>query len=454
MSRTDASRSPQEVESGSPDRVRVTIASSIGATVENYDFLIFGTAAALYLGPAFFPSDHPLTGTLLAFATLAVGFVMRPVGGIIGGHFGDRVGRKPVLVVSLLVMGLATVAIGFLPTFDQVGILAPILLVAVRLVQGIALGAEWGGAILMAFEHAPRRRKGVFAAIPQAGVPLGLLLANLAFFATANVESSLAWRIPFMLSAILVGIGIFIRLRLSESPEFEDVTENSETIRFPVLHVLRHDSATVLRVIGLRMAETCAFYITVTFLLSYLAQSGVADKRVGLTAIIVASAIGLFTTPFFGALSDRFGRRPVYIAGCLVTTAIAFPLFWMVNSGSVWLIVLGVVLAQAIAHDCLAGVQGAYFSELFNTRTRQSGASLGYQLSASISGFIPLIASALAASVGWVGVAGLMAVVGLIGLVSAMSTRETWPASKRSPHEVFGAPDDEPGREAAGARVN
>lgn len=424
-------RSADDVERGTPEHKRVTAGSLVGTTIENYDFLAYGTAAALYFGDAFFPGEDPAAGTLLAFATLAAGFLMRPIGGIIGGHFGDRVGRKPVLVAALLLMGVSTVAIGFLPTYDQVGILAPILLVALRLLQGIGYGAEWGGAILMTFEHAPRRRRGFFAAIPQAGVPLGLLLANIVFLSTAGIDSELAWRLPFIASALLIGAGIVIRLKVPESPEFEEVRE--ETVRSPVLHVLRHDATTVLRVIGLRLAETGAFYITVTFLLSYLVVNGIADRSVGLTAIVVASLLGLLTTPLFGALSDRFGRRPVYAAGCALTVAIGFPLFLLVNTGQTIAIVLAVIVAQAIGHDMLAGVQGAYFSELFQTRTRLSGASLGYQLSASVSGFVPLIATALAAAFGWVGVAVLFSVLGLIGLVTVASTRETWNAADRLP---------------------
>jgi MFS family permease len=430
MPRAANARTAQEIEEGSPDRRRVTAGSVVGTTIENYDFLAYGTAAALYFGPAFFPSDDPIAGTLLAFATLAAGFLMRPIGGAIGGHFGDRMGRKPVLVAALLLMGVSTVLIGVLPTYDQVGVLAPILLITLRLLQGIGYGAEWGGAILMTFEHAPRRRKGFFSAIPQAGVPLGLLLANVVFLSTAGIDSSLAWRLPFLFSAVLIGAGIIIRLKVSESPEFEEVAEKAEAVRFPILDVLRNDGTTVLRVIGLRIAETGAFYITVTFLLSYLTTTGVADRGVGLTALIVASAIGLGTTPMFGALSDRFGRRPVYAAGCALTVVFGFPLFLLVNSGATIAIILAVIVAQAIAHDCLAGVQGAYFSELFSTRTRLSGASLGYQLSASISGFMPLIATALAASFGWTGVAVLFSAVGVVGLIAVAATRETWVVSR------------------------
>ncbi|RCV50419.1 MFS transporter [Marinitenerispora sediminis] len=432
MSSTPPRPRAHDPEAGSPDKVRVALGSAVGTTIENYDFLAYGTAAALYFGPAFFPGDSPLFSTLAAFGTLGVGFAMRPIGGIIGGHLGDRIGRKPVLVGALLLMGFATVGIGLLPTYDQVGILAPILLVLLRLLQGIGFGAEWGGAILMTFEHAPRRRRGFYSAIPQAGVPLGLLLANVAFLLSAQLDSHLAWRVPFLLSAVLILAGFVIRMKVSESPEFEEAQQQDELVKSPVLEVLRKDWRTVLRAIALRLAETGGFYVTVTYLLSYLQENDLATRGVALTGIVLASLIGVFGTPLFGALSDRVGRRPVYLAGCVLTILYGVPLFLMMNTGDAVVIVIGFVIALAVAHDSLAGVQASWFSELFDTRTRTSGASLGYQGSAALSGFIPFIATALAAALGWMGVALLYSAVGLIGAIGVALTRDTWGRAERA----------------------
>ncbi|MFC6354987.1 MFS transporter [Luethyella okanaganae] len=417
---------------GSPDKLKTAIGSAVGTTVENYDFLAYGTAAALYFGPAFFPGEDPVVGVLLGFLTFGIGFAMRPLGGIIGGYLGDKYGRKPVLVGALFVMGIATVLIGLLPTYAQVGLLAPILLTLIRVIQGLAFGAEWGGAILMTFEHAPWRKRGRYAAIPQVGVPLGVFLANVAFLLAGGFNSELAWRLPFMLSAVLIVAGLIIRLKVSESPEFEESKARGELVKNPILTVIRNDWRTVLRVIALRLAETGGFYVIVTYLISYVTTNEIAPRETALTGLIIATALGCFTTVIFGALSDRFGRKTVYLIGCLATIAFGFPLFLLVNTAMPFLIVTVYVIGLTIIHDMLAGTQGAYFSELFDTNTRTSGASLGYQFSAAISGFIPFIATAAALAVGWGGVAWIYVTVGVIGLVGVLLTRETWGAKERA----------------------
>jgi len=422
----------RQAEHGSPDKLKVAIGSAVGTTIENYDFLAYGTAAALYFGTAFFPGQDPVAATLLAFATLAVGFAMRPLGGLIGGYLGDKYGRKPVLVGALLVMGAATFLIGVLPTYQQVGVLAPILLVAIRIIQGLAFGAEWGGAIMMTFEHAPWRQRGRYTGIPQAGVPLGLLLANLVFLATTGWNNEWSWRVPFLASSVLIIAGIIIRLKVSESPEFEETKAKGELVKNPLLTVIKNDWRTILRVIGLRLAESGGFYVIVTYLLSYIVANKLVDRQTGLTGLVLAAALGVVTTILWGRLTDRIGRRSLYIVGTAGIILFGFPMFLMVNTGVPFMVILVYIIGLPILHDMLAGAQGAWFSELFPANTRTSGASIGYQFSAAISGFIPLIAAATAAAWSWSGVAIVYMACGAIGLIAALLTRETWGNRERA----------------------
>ena len=400
--------------------------------MENYDFVAYGTASALYFGDAFFPESDPVTGTLLSFATLGVGFLMRPIGGSVGGYLADRFGRKPVLVGALLIMGIATVLIGCLPTYAQVGVLAPALLVAIRVIQGLAFGAEWGGAVLMAFEHAPWRQRGRFAAIPQAGNPLGIALANIAFLAAAPLDSDWSWRIPFLASSILIVVGLFVRLRLSESPEFEMAKAAGKVVRNPFLTVIREDWRNILRIIALRVVESCAYYLTATYLLSYIAKRDPADRTIALTGVVIASVIAVGTTLYAGRLTDRVGRRRVYLGGCLLAIAFGIPMYLMANTGQPFLIVLLFIIAIGVIHAVLTGTQGAWFAELFRTSTRTSGASIGYQVAASIAGFAPFLAVLLANSWGWIGPALFYVAVGLVGLGGVMATKETWGPKQRA----------------------
>jgi MFS family permease len=416
---------------GTPEKKRVAIGCSIGATIETYDFIGFGTAAALYFNHAFFPATDPLSGTLLSFATLGIGFAVRPLGGIVGGYLGDRIGRKPVLVGSLLLMGIATVLIGCLPTYQQVGSWAGILLVAVRVVQGLAFGAEWGGAILMCFEHAPWRKKGLYTGITQAGFPVGLLLVNLAFLISVPLGDQWAWRVPFLLSAILIVVGIIIRLKIDESPEFEELKDEGELSKNPLAEVLRNDWRNIVRAFCLRVAETAGYAVSVTFMLSYITTEKLADRSVTLTGTLIAAAIGVFATAYWGALTDRIGRRPVYLLGTAIILVWGIPMFLVVNTGSAVAIVIGFIVSYSICQNMLAGVQGAWFSELFAAKTRTTGASLAYQLSAVVSGFTPLVATALFSHYGWIGPAVLFSGYGLLGLVAALLTRETWGRAER-----------------------
>lgn len=308
------------------------------------------------------------------------------------------------------------------------GLLAPILLTLIRIIQGLAFGAEWGGAILMTFEHAPWRKRGRYTAIPQAGVPFGVLLANIVFLLSTNLDSELAWRLPFLLSSVLIIAGMIIRLKVSESPEFTETQSLGLVKKNPLKEVIVNDWTTILRVIALRLAESGGFYAIVTYMLSYLTggDEPITDRATALTGLVTAAALGLATTILFGALTDRVGRKPVYITGTILLIAFGFPMFLLVNTAVPFLIVAVYVFALSVVHDMLAGTQGAWFSELFDVGTRSSGASIGYQFSAAISGFIPLIATAVAASLGWGGVALVYMACGVLGLLGALLTAETW----------------------------
>jgi MHS family shikimate/dehydroshikimate transporter-like MFS transporter len=416
---------------GTKDAKRVAIGSGVGAVIETYDFIGFGTAAALYFNTAFFADVSPLAGTLASFATLGVGFLARPLGGIIGGHLGDKVGRKPVLVASLIVMGLATFAIGLLPTFASVGILAPILLVTVRIIQGLAFGAEWGGAILMSYEHAPWKAKGRYTGIVQAGFPVGLLLANLVFLGSVHLGGDWAWRVPFLASIVLVIVGLIIRAKVPESPVFEDVKDEGKIVKAPIVAVIKTDWRNILRGIGLRIAETAGYAVAITYMMSYLKSSKLATPSQVIAALCVAAAVGIFATMAWARLTDKIGRRPQYLWVCALGIPFGFAMFLLVNTGVVLVIVATFVVAYCLYQNALAGSQGSWFPELFAANTRTSGASLAYQISAMVSGFTPFITVLLFEWLGWMGPALLFSGYAAIGLIAALVTRETWGPRER-----------------------
>ncbi|MEU6812889.1 MFS transporter [Streptomyces sp. NPDC046831] len=416
---------------GSKDRVKTAVAAGLGTSVENYDFIAYGTASALYFGAVFFPESDRFVGTLLAFATLAVGFVMRPLGGAIGGYFADKVGRKPVLVTAMLVMGAATFLIGALPTYEQVGVLAPILLVALRMLQGLAFGAEWGGAITMAYEHAPWHRRGMFAAIPQSGNPLGIALASGVFAWSDTLGGNWQWRTPFLLSAVLVIVALIVRSRLTESPEFQEAQASGKTERNPLRATLAGDWRGILRVIALRVVESFAYYSTATYLLNYITERHPDLRPVALGAITAASVLAIAVTFLAGALTDRIGRRPIYITACTAAILFAFPMYLLTNSARPALVVTVFIIGIGLIHASLTGTQGSLLTEQFRTATRTSGASLGYQVAAAIGGFAPLLAAALVGAFGWPGAALLYLGAALIGLVGILATKETWGRQER-----------------------
>jgi MHS family shikimate/dehydroshikimate transporter-like MFS transporter len=380
---------------------RVVLASFIGTTIEWYDFFLYGTASALVFNKLFFPNFDPVAGTMASFAAYAVGFFARPFGGVIFGHFGDKLGRKSVLVTTLMLMGVATFLIGVLPTYNQAGVLAPILLVLLRVIQGFGVGGEWGGAVLMAVEHGKAGNRGFFASCVQAGVPVGLLLATGVFSlcSAMDADSFLAWgwRIPFLLGVLLLGVGLFIRLAVVESPIFEAMKNKptQQAPSLPIVELLRRHPRNVLVAMGARFAENAFFYIFTVFVLSYGSQQLGLDQKIFLNGVLLASAVQLIAIPLFGALSDRIGRRPVYLGGAIFLALFAFPFFWMVDTRSTTFITLAIIIGL-IGHSAMYGPQAAFFSELFGTQVRYSGASLGYQLASPLAGGLaPLIGTAL-----------------------------------------------------------
>ncbi len=381
---------------------RVVFASFIGTTIEWYDFFLYGTAAALVFNRLFFPELDPVTGTMASFATYAIGFFARPLGGVIFGHYGDRIGRKSMLIISLMMMGIATVLIGLLPTYHQIGLWAPAALVFLRFIQGVGVGGEWGGAVLMAVEHSGSSRRGYHASWVQAGVPVGMLLANGVFMLTSRLDEaaflSWGWRVPFLLGTLLLVVGMFIRLKIVESPVFakalaEQERSGEKESRLPVIDAIRRHPRNVLVAMGARFAENAYFYIFTVLVLSFGSQQLGIEKPSLLNAVMIGSAVQLVAIPAFGALSDHWGRRPVYLAGTIFLLLFAFPFFWLIGTKIPVLVTLAVVLGL-IGHSALYGPQAAFFSELFDTRVRYSGASIGYQLAAPFAGgLIPLVAT-------------------------------------------------------------
>ncbi|MDN5914737.1 MAG: MHS family MFS transporter [Pseudonocardia sp.] len=387
-----------------PERIprRAALAGLVGTTIEWYDFYLYATAAALVFGPLFFSDVDPAAGVLASFATYAAGFGARPLGAVVSGHLGDRIGRRAVLVGALLLMGLATTAIGILPTYPTAGILAPVLLVVLRLLQGFAVGGEWGGAVLMSVEHsAGGKRRGLFGSFPQIGSSAGMLLASGVFAAvrgSMDSQTFLAWgwRIPFLLSIVLVGVGLAIRLTLPDPKVFTDTRDRGGLSERPVVDVLRTERRNVVLTIGMRIAQNSLYVLATTFALTYLTQTGSgAPPNAGLRAVVVASAIGLFSTPLWAILSDRVGRKPVYLGGAVGSAVFLGAFFLLLDTGSTPLIVLAMVLLVNVFHDAMYGPQAAWYSELFSTRVRYSGASLGYQVGSVVAGAAPLIATAL-----------------------------------------------------------
>jgi metabolite-proton symporter len=412
---------------------RVILASAVGSALEWYDFFIYGTAAALVFGDLFFRKADPAVGTLLAFATFGVGFFARPFGGLFFGRLGDRIGRKPVLVITLLLVGGGTFLIGLLPTYESVGVWAPILLVLLRLIQGFGAGAEYGGAVILAVEHAPPGKRGLFGSWAPMGVTVGNLVAAGVFAIFSSLPKakflSWGWRVPFLLSIVLILFGFYIRARVSETPVFSEIATKSKAARSPVREALRKHPREFLVVIGARLAENGLGYLFPVFTLNYMTKTLGMEKSMVLSGIMVAYGISFATIPFFSSLSDRIGRRPVYMGAALFSAAWAFPFFLLVNTGTPAFVWFALILALAVGVAGMFGPQAAYFAELFGARLRYTGFAFAREMGSILAGGpAPFVSGLLLVWAGgkpW-GVAGYIILLSLITAVAVYYGPETY----------------------------
>ncbi len=411
---------------------RVLVSSVTGTAIEWYDFFLYSTAAALVFPHLFFPSFDPITGTLASFATFAIGYVARPFGAVFFGHFGDKIGRKTTLVTTLMIMGISTFLIGVMPPYSLIGVWAPVLIVLLRLCQGVGVGGEWGGAVVMVVESAPRAKRGYYGSFPQLGVPLGLLASTAVFALVSALPNdsflSWGWRIPFLVSAALVGVGMFIRLRVQESPVFQEIKQGKKVVKAPLIELFKRHPKDLVLTLGTRFATDITFNIINVFALVYATNQLGLPRSLLLNAIIIGSAVELVTLPLFGKLSDRIGRRAVYLIGAVFVAVYGFAIFPLLDTRNEFLIILMYVIGIAVSQASVYGVQSTWFAELFGTRVRYTGASLPYQIAGIItSGPAPLLATYLFATYNnTVPIALYIALTALISLACAYYLRETF----------------------------
>ena len=412
-------------------RLRAVLASGVGGVVEWYDYFLYGTMAAIVFGPLFFPASDPAVGLALSLASFALAFVVRPLGGVIFSHIGDRVGRKKTLVATLSLMGGSTVLMGLLPTYDSVGIWAPILLTVLRLVQGLALGGEWGGGLLLAVEYAPRKRRGLFGAVPQTGALLGLALGALAGSITTSVFSpetflSVGWRIPFLLSVVLIAIGLWIRKQVGETPSFQRVRAEQTEAQVPIVETFKHHWRAVIVTIGAKLIETASFFIFATFTISYATNTLGYSQSSALNSVLVAAVLAVPVMLLMGHISDRIGRKKVFVLGVIAIFFYAIPFFWLVSQKSVPLLILALLIGFSIIWSSYGAVIGTLFAENFSADVRYTGISLGYQVGAAlIGGPAPLIATALLIKFdSYIAVGVFIMIVAVISLIAVSFAKD------------------------------
>ena len=410
---------------------KVLIASLVGSSIEWFDYFLYGTVAALVFNELFFHNEDPTIGLLLAYASFALSFFIRPLGGVIFSHIGDRIGRKKTLVLTLSLMGGSTVLMGLLPTYASIGVAAPVLLILLRLIQGVGLGGEWGGALLLAVEYAPRERRGFFGSIPQMGVTIGMLLGTLALSIMSLLPDeqfmSWGWRIPFILSAFLVIFGLWIRKGIDETPSFKKAQEKGHIAKVPFLETMKTHWKEVLISIGAKVVETAPFYIFGTFIVSYATTQLGFSRTAALNAVTIATIVTTILIPFMGSLSDKIGRKKLYVGGTICMILYAFPYFWLLHQNSVFFLILATVIGLGVIWAPITAVLGTMFSEIFQSNIRYTGISLGYQIGAAVAGgTAPLVATALlrAYENSYVPVALYIILTAAISLIAVAAVRD------------------------------
>ena len=429
----------RSIDNSESNMQKVALTALAGTSIEWYDFFLYGAAAALIFPTAFFGEATPSTALILSLLTFAAGFIARPIGGIIFGHYGDRIGRKKTLVIALILMGVSSTLIGLLPTYAMIGVTAPILLTSLRFVQGLAIGGQWGGAMLLVTESAPSDKRGYYGAFAQAGAPIGVILANLAFIITSSLVSeesfySWGWRIPFLASAILIGISMYIQLNLEDTKAFQELqqkrqindTKENQIKQSPILEAIRKYPNRIALAAGAFLSIQVTFYILIAFLLAYGVSSAEISRDAMLAAVLIASAIMVPSQFMFSSISDRYGRKGIFMAGAILTGLWAYAIFPLVDTGNFYLIVLAITFGLIFV-GMMYGPQAAFFTELFTTEVRYSGATLGYQFGAILGGaFAPTIAAFLWNNFGIFWVSVYISFASLLTLLSVMALTETY----------------------------